>query len=151
MALDFARKGETSLLQSMLEAGLPVNLSNHKGNSLLMLSAYNGNYETSQMLIHFGADVDSVNDHGHSILAGVAFKGYLDLCKLLVENGARIDNRLSKSPLFFASLFGREEVVHYFQTLEKKSFKKVFLFHSLKLRHFLEKNNPNRLCFKNEK
>ena len=119
MALDFARSGETSTLQSMLESGLPIELQDSKGNTLLMLSAYNGNYETSKMLISYGVDVNSVNDHGHSIIAGVAFKGYLDICKLLVENGAIIDNRFSKSPIVFASIFGRREIVQYLQSINQ--------------------------------
>ena len=36
MALDFVRNGEIELHSSMLEAGMPVNLSDAKGNSLLM-------------------------------------------------------------------------------------------------------------------
>jgi hypothetical protein len=129
MALDFARGGETSTLQSMLDAGLAIELQNTKGNTLLMLSAYNGNYETSKMLIKYGADVNSVNDHGHSIIAGVAFKGYLDICKLLVQNGAKIDNRFSKSPILFASMFGRKSIVQYLQTKQNKKFSsKLFVF-----------------------
>ncbi|QOG11922.1 ankyrin repeat domain-containing protein [Arcobacter sp. FWKO B] len=124
MALDFARSGETSTLQSMIKSGLPIELKDSRGNTLLMLSAYNGNYETSKMLVEMGADVNSVNDHGHSIIAGVAFKGYLDICKLLVENGVIIDNRFSKSPIVFASMFGRSEIVSYLQSLDsdKNSF-----------------------------
>lgn len=123
MSFEFARNGETETLENMIKAGLDVNLTNTKGNSLLMLAAYNGNFETSQMLVENKADVNSVNDQGHSILAGVAFKGYLNIVKLLIENGATIDNRLSKSPLMFASMFGRVEVVKYLQALEEKSFK----------------------------
>ena len=58
MALDFARNGETEPLASMLDAGLPVNLSDAKGNSLLMLASYNGQLETTRMLLQYGADVD---------------------------------------------------------------------------------------------
>jgi hypothetical protein len=36
MALDFALNGEIEPLASMLEAGMPVNLSDAKGNSLRM-------------------------------------------------------------------------------------------------------------------
>jgi hypothetical protein len=40
LALDFARKGEIEPLASTLEAGMPVNLSDAKGNSLFMLASY---------------------------------------------------------------------------------------------------------------
>ncbi len=127
MALDFARDGETSILQSMLDSGLPIELQDTKGNTLLMLSSYNGNYETSKMLIEYGANINSVNDHGHSIIAGVAFKGYLDICKLLVENGVKIDNRFSKSPIVFASMFGRKEIVEYLQQKQNNTKKSKVL------------------------
>ena len=48
MALGFARHGETESLGAMLLHGLPVNLADLKGNSLLMLASYNGNLETTQ-------------------------------------------------------------------------------------------------------
>jgi uncharacterized protein len=121
MALDFAREGDSDTLQSMIKSGLPIELKDSRGNTLLMLSAYNGNYETAKMLLQMGADVNSVNDHGHSIIAGVAFKGYLDICKLLVENGAIIDNRFSKSPVVFASMFGRSEIVKYLQNINQNT------------------------------
>ena len=42
-ALDFARTGKTQDLKAMLQVGMPVNLCDHKGNSLIMLASYNGN------------------------------------------------------------------------------------------------------------
>ncbi len=136
MALDFAREGDSDTLQSMIKSGLPIELKDSRGNTLLMLSAYNGNYETAKMLVEMGADVNSVNDHGHSIIAGVAFKGYLDICKLLVENGAIIDNRFSKSPVVFASMFGRVDIVEYLQSLnDKSSFLKII---ALKISRFIK-------------
>ena len=77
-ALDFARTGKTQDLKAMLQAGMPVNLCDHKGNSLIMLASYNGNLETTSMLLDFGAEVDKKNDRGQTPRAGVSFKGYLD-------------------------------------------------------------------------
>lgn len=120
MALDFAREGEVSMLLSMIEHGLSPNTCDHKGNSLLMLSCYNGNFECSQMLIDMGADVNGTNDHGHSILAGVSFKGYLEIVKLLIESNAQIETHPMKNPIVFASMFGRVEVVKYLQAVQNR-------------------------------
>jgi uncharacterized protein len=120
IALDFARHGEDEQLEKMLQAGLNPNTTDPKGNTLLMLAAYNGNLSTSKLLLEYKADPNRSNDHGHSILAGVAFKGYLDICKLLVEHGAKIEEGFSKSPIVFASLFGRKDIVNYLQTLQNK-------------------------------
>ncbi len=62
LALDFARVGKTQDLKAMLEAGMSVNLTDHKGNTLLMLASYNGNFETTKMLLEYKAEVDRKND-----------------------------------------------------------------------------------------
>lgn len=51
IAFNFARNNECENLKIMIEAGLSVNLKTHKGDSLLMLAAYNNSYETAQMLL----------------------------------------------------------------------------------------------------
>lgn len=113
LALDHARCGETEPLARMLEAGMPVNLSDHKGNSLLMLATYHEHLETSRMLLDHGAEVDRRNDRGQTPLGGVAFKGYEEIVMLLLAHGAEIDadNGGGMTPIMFASLFGRTRVV----------------------------------------
>ncbi len=73
MAFDFARNGETKSLMEMINHGLPVNLADDKGNSLLMLASYNGNLETTRELIQTGADANRRNDRGQTPLGGAAF------------------------------------------------------------------------------
>jgi hypothetical protein len=113
MALDFARKGETQWLRDMVDHGLPVDLADEKGNTLLMLASYNGNVETTQMLLDRWADVDRNNHHGQTPLGGAAFKGYTEIVDLLLEYGAEIDadNGAGMTPIMFAAMFGRERVV----------------------------------------
>ncbi len=115
MAVDMARSGDTAELEKMLIAGLPINLCDSKGNSLLMLASYNGQEETASMLLKHGADVDRRNDHGQTPLGGVAFKGNMPLVSLLLHAGADInaDNGGGKTPLMFAAMFGHREVVKY--------------------------------------
>ena len=113
MALDFARNGEIEPLTAMLDAGMPANLSDAKGNSLLMLASYNGHVETTRMLLEHGAEVDRRNDHGQTPLGGVALKGYEEIVDLLLQHGADInaDNGAGMTPIMFAALFGRTRVV----------------------------------------
>ncbi len=112
LALDFARKGEVESLEGMLDAGMPVNLSDAKGNSLLMLAAYNGRYATTASLIARGAEIDRRNDRGQTPLGGVSFKGELEIARLLLEKGAEpdADQGGGQTPLMFASMFGRADV-----------------------------------------
>ena len=118
MALDFARQGEVESLQSMVRHGLPVNLADAKGNTLLMLACYNGQVDTARMLLQEGAEVDRRNDHGQTPLGGVAFKGYPEIAALLLECGADIDadNGVGMTPIMFAAMFGRTEMVEQLRT-----------------------------------
>jgi ankyrin repeat protein len=129
MAIDFARYGQKDELESMLRAKLPVNLKDHKGNSLLMLATYNGNTETVKMLINMGADVNLKNDKGQTPLAGVCFKGYLDIVKLLVENGANVDedNGFGMKAVMFASMFGNRDIVEYLTKQQRGLKPKIYL------------------------
>jgi len=128
-ALDFARTGKTEDLKAMLEAGMPVNLSDHKGNSLIMLASYNGNLETTQMLVSMGAMVDKKNDRGQTPLAGVCFKGYIDIVKVLVKAGANIyeNNGMGTTPIMFASMFGNSEIVKFLDEQNSGFKSKIYL------------------------
>ena len=53
---DAARNGDTQLLSSALDAGVPVNLTNSKGDTLLNLAAYLEREETVAMLLARGID-----------------------------------------------------------------------------------------------
>lgn len=117
LAMDFARRGETESLAAMLRHGLPVNLVDATGNTLLMLASYNGNLETARMLLEHGADVDRRNDRGQTPLGGVAFKGYLEIAALLLEHGANVEADTGggvTSPMF-AAMFGRLNVATHLQ------------------------------------
>jgi len=113
MALDAARQGDTELLRPMLEAGMPVELKDGKGNTLLMLAAYHGNAETAQLLLDRGAEPDARNDRGQTPLAGVAFKGHVHVARLLLVAGADplADQGGGKTPVTFAAMFGHPDMV----------------------------------------
>ena len=118
LALDHARHGETTPLVVMLNYGLPVNLADDKGNSLLMLASYNGHLGTAAMLLECGAEVDRRNDRGQTPFGVVAFKGYDELVILLLEYGADIDadNGVGMTPLMYAAMLGRIKVAALLET-----------------------------------
>jgi len=112
IALDYARNGDTEMLGYMLDAGLPANLADGKGNTLLMLAAYHGNDATARLLLEHGADPERMNARGQTPLAGVAFKGNVEMARILMGGGARADSpcRGGQTPLQFAALFGNKEM-----------------------------------------
>ncbi|HZI02997.1 MAG TPA: ankyrin repeat domain-containing protein, partial [Archangium sp.] len=74
-AFQHARAGEVTNLAWLIDSGLPVNLSNEKGDTLLMLASYLGQEGAARVLLERGADPERTNDRGQTPLAGVAFKG----------------------------------------------------------------------------
>lgn len=111
-AFDFARNNDTESLETLLKAGLNVNLANHKGNTLLMLASYNGSLEVAKLLLEKGAEVDKVNDKGQTPLAGVCFKGYYEIAELLLKFGADPNYSVnSLTPMNCALMFRRKDIV----------------------------------------
>ena len=106
---DFARSGDTPSLSQYLSAGIPANLTNHKGDTLLMLAAYHGNVDTVRVLIEKGADVDAINDRGQSPIAGAVFKGYDEVVRVLVNEGKADIHAGQPNAVEAAHMFKREE------------------------------------------
>lgn len=105
-----ARSGDLSTLTTYLNAGIPPNLTNHSGDTLLMLSSYHNHPSVVTFLLSKGADPNVLNDRGQSPLAGAIFKGYDEVVRILVEDG-RADIRKGKpTPVETAAMFGRYEV-----------------------------------------
>ena len=88
---DFARGGDTAKLRAYVEQGVPANLTDAVGNTLLMLAAYNGHADTVSALVALGADPDRTNDHAQSPLAGSILKGEDDVARVLLDSGADPD------------------------------------------------------------
>lgn len=78
-------------LTQALSAGLPPNLTNSKGDTLLMLASYHGHLALTQELLQRGADPNRLNDRGQSPLAGAVFKAEPAIVECLLEHGADVD------------------------------------------------------------
>ncbi|MGZ0783821.1 ankyrin repeat domain-containing protein [Pseudomonas saponiphila] len=110
-----ARQGDAQMLDKLAASGLPVNLRNHKGDTLLMLAAYYGHVDAVQVLLKHKADPEIRNDNGQSPIAGAAFKGDLAVVKALVEGGAQVEGASfdGRTALMMAAMFNRCEIVTY--------------------------------------
>ncbi|MFD4369071.1 ankyrin repeat domain-containing protein [Rhodococcus sp. NPDC058521] len=107
---DAARAGDGDALATYVDAGVPVNLTNEKGDTLLMLAAYHGHQEAVQALIDRGADVDRLNDRGQSPLAGALFKGEDAVVRALIAGGASATIG-QPAAIDAARMFGREDLL----------------------------------------
>ena len=107
---DFARAGDTARLRAYVEQGVPVNLTDATGNTLLMLAAYHGHAEAVSALVSLGADPDRTNDRGQSPLAGAIFKGEGDVVRVLLAAGADPDSG-TPSARATAQMFERDDIL----------------------------------------
>ena len=116
MVFQAARGGDAVAMADFLDKGLPPNLRNEKGDSLLMLASYHGHVELTELLLKRGADPSLVNDRGQTPLAGAAFKGEAEIARLLLDHGAAINGSGpdGRTPLMMAAMFNRTEMVDYF-------------------------------------
>jgi ankyrin repeat protein len=110
---DMARSGDTESLIAYVKAGIPPNLTNQTGDTLLMLAAYHGHAGTTRALLEVGADPNRLNDRGQSILAGSVFKGWDDVVKVLVDGGADI-RAGTPNAVDSARMFGKEDYLEMF-------------------------------------
>ena len=111
---DWARSGDAATLAAYLDAGVPVNLTNTNGDTLVMLAAYHGHEAAVAALIARGADVDRHNKRGQTPLAGAVFKNDTTIIDLLLRADA--DSRAgSPSALETARFFKREELERQLQ------------------------------------
>ncbi len=88
---DLARGGHTDELAGYVDAGVPVNLTNDKGDTLLILAAYHGHPETVGALLDRGADHSRANDRGQTALAAAVFRQSADTVSRLIDAGADPD------------------------------------------------------------
>jgi ankyrin repeat protein len=88
LMFDLARSGQTDELAAYVDAGLPVNLTNDKGDTLLILAAYHNHPPTVAMLLEHGADPARVNDRGQTALAAAVFRKNADSVRTLLAAGA---------------------------------------------------------------
>ncbi|MFI6820930.1 ankyrin repeat domain-containing protein [Micromonospora sp. NPDC050187] len=89
---DLARGGATGELAGQVDAGLPVNLTNDKGDTLLILAAYHAHPETVAALLARGADHGRTNDRGQTALAAAAFRKNAPAVRALLDAGADPDH-----------------------------------------------------------
>jgi len=85
---DLARNGQTAPLGEMLDAGVPLELVNARGDSLLIVAAYAQHRDTVQELLRRGADTAVVNGMGQTAIACAVFRNNETILTDLLQAGA---------------------------------------------------------------
>ncbi|WP_431965642.1 ankyrin repeat domain-containing protein [Nocardia sp. bgisy134] len=107
---DLARHGDADALAAHVDAGVPADLTNDHGDSLVMLASYHGHRDAVAVLLVRGADPNRANDKGQTPLAGAVFKGEDEIVRLLVAAGADPDAG-TPSARDAATMFGKTELL----------------------------------------
>ncbi|MGW6458736.1 ankyrin repeat domain-containing protein [Streptomyces sp. NPDC055078] len=110
---DLARQGETEALAAYVDAGVPANLTNDRGDTLVMLAAYHGHARAVEALLARGAEPDRPNDRGQTPLAGAVFKGEDAVIRVLLDGGAD-PSAGPLSAVDTARMFGKTDLLELF-------------------------------------
>jgi ankyrin repeat protein len=111
---DLARYGGAEELAACVDAGLPVNLTNDSGDTLLILAAYHKHAAVVEALLSRGADVSRANDRGQTALAAAVFRQEGGIVKMLLDAGANPDDG-SPSAVETARLFELPQMLELLQ------------------------------------
>ncbi|WP_092867504.1 ankyrin repeat domain-containing protein [Quadrisphaera sp. DSM 44207] len=88
---DLARSGAAEELAGYVDAGLPVDLTNDRGDTLLLLAAYHAHPDAVRVLLARGADTSRTNDRGQTPLAAAVFRRSSEVVTALLAAGADPD------------------------------------------------------------
>ncbi len=112
-AFQHASTGDAAALAGLVDRGVPVDIRNHNGDSLLMLASHHGHLHATRVLLARGADAAQANDRGQTPLASVAFTGDVEMARLLLDHGAAVDGTGldARTPLMLAAMLDRADVV----------------------------------------
>lgn len=108
-AFDLARAGVTAELAELVDAGLPANLTNDSGDTLLILAAYHNHPDTVAALLARGADHSRVNDKGQTALGAAVFRQSEPGVRALLAAGAD-PTAGGRTALEIAEFFGLPEM-----------------------------------------
>jgi ankyrin repeat protein len=85
---DLAREGRTAELAAYVDAGVPVDMTNAKGDTLLILAAYYEHPDTVRALLARAADPARTNDRGQTALTAAVFRQSAEAVTALLDAGA---------------------------------------------------------------
>lgn len=112
--LKAAGKGDSTVLNLFLDAGMDLNTANEDGYTTLHYSIVGEQKSMTKTLILKGADVNAKNKKGVTPLIFAADMGDIEAVKLLLEKGADVNAKESSTgvtALHFASGKGHKEIV----------------------------------------
>lgn len=109
-----AKTGNMELIKKWVEIKkININKADSQGYTALIYSAYYGKEQAVDYLLFQGADPCIKDKRGNSALLGAIFKGNLKIAAKLINAKCSVGqtNNAGQTPLMYATLFGRKEIV----------------------------------------
>lgn len=88
---DWARENNAAQLEAYLDAGAPVDMVNHNGDTMLTLASYHQATDVVRLLLSRGANIEHANDRGQRALACAVFQQDAVTSRALLAAGADPD------------------------------------------------------------
>lgn len=115
---DYAREGKIVALTSVIDQGIPVDLTNHNGDTFLILAAYREQRAVVEELLAREADVNVLNSRGQSALTCAVFMHNEEIARILLDAGANPDLG-PQSARATISAMGLDQMGKFLETYEK--------------------------------
>lgn len=116
---DYAREGKVLALSSAIEQGIPVDLTNHNGDTFLILAAYRGQTAVVDALLERNAAVNTLNHRGQSALTSAIFMQHQEISKKLLDAGADPDHGVQSARATIAAM-GLDNMAEFLTLYEKE-------------------------------
>lgn len=107
---DLARNNRAAELREMIQSGVPVDLTNGRGDTLLIVAAYAQQSEAVKALLAENANTDAVNGMGQTAVSCAVFRNDPELLQLLLDAGADPEAG-AHSALAIAQQFGITDMI----------------------------------------
>ncbi|MDQ3717277.1 MAG: ankyrin repeat domain-containing protein [Actinomycetota bacterium] len=109
-SFEWARTGDVTQMSTLLGMGVPSNLTNERGDTLLILAAYHCHEGMIGLLLEHGADVERYNDNGQTALGAAVFRRATAIVRILLRAGADPDTG-PRSAREVAQFFGLSDML----------------------------------------
>ena len=116
---DAAEKGDVSLVESMLQEGVPVDCVDELDQTALFPAAYFNRTDVIRLLLQKGADVNKRDRFGDTPVHYAAMYNSTEAIAMLIEHGASINitNIRGDKPIDRARRYGKEAAVRMLEQL----------------------------------
>ena len=114
-----AYEGDVSLVESMLQEGVPVDCVGRVDQTALIHAAYFNRTDVIRLLLQKGADVNKRDRFGDTPVHAAARNNSTEAIAMLIEHGASINitNNRGDKPIDCARRYGKEAAVRMLEQL----------------------------------